>query len=103
MKKLIAVLLIVIAVGTLLCACSKPSNPEGNPAMRFVGKVEDRKTIYYVRDKMTDNMYMQVGQSRESGGLTPLYDKNGDIMKYDEWLRLASEYNVYMYVYGASN
>lgn len=103
MKKLIAVLLIVIAVGTLLCACSKPSNSEGNSAMKFVGKVEDRKTIYYVRDYMTDNMYMQVGNRQESGGLTPLYDKNGTIMKYDEWLRLASEYNVYMYVYGASD
>jgi hypothetical protein len=101
MKKLIAVLLITIIIAALLCACGEPSNPEGNIAMKVVGYSNDTEYIYYIHDRMTDNMYVQFGSGKYSGGLSPLYDEDGTIMKYDEWLRLTSEYNVNLY--GASD
>lgn len=51
------------------------------------------KTVYYYRDFYTDNMYVGTLKS----GITPLYDKNGNIMKYQEFEDAVKYYNIRVY------
>ena len=50
--------------------------------------------IHYFEDRATHNMYIQYGSK---GGMSPLYDKNGQIMKYEEWKQHTKEFDVIIY------